>query len=217
MKGEAMMSSEMVLGAPIATCDIPMFEPWPKMARLSRDCIVTEKIDGTNAQIFISDSGDILTGSRNRWITPRDDNYGFAAWVERNREELLKLGPGRHFGEWWGLGIQRGYGLTEKRFSLFNAMRWHGAGREPMLFPSGPRGVATSTKEAPACCHVVPVLYFGKFDSVEIYANGIAPLIRRGSSAVPGYMNPEGIIVYHTAAGIGFKKTIENDNGKGAQ
>ena len=117
--------------------NIPFVE-FPKMPRLSREIIVTEKIDGTNAQVYIGDDGTILAGSRTRWITPENDNFGFAAWVRDNTDELLKLGPGSHFGEWWGAGIQRRYGLNEKRFSLFNVARWG--------------------EERPACCSVVPVL-----------------------------------------------------------
>src|SRR3990167_7674265 len=102
------------------------FEEFPKLPRLSREIIITEKIDGTNAQLLITESGEMLIGSRTRWITAQDDNRGFARWVEGNKQELLKLGAGRHFGEWWGSGIQRGYGLQkgEKRFSLFNVARW---------------------------------------------------------------------------------------------
>jgi len=63
------------------------FREWPKIARLSREIIVTEKLDGTNAQIIISDDGtQIAAASRTRLITPEDDNFGFAGWVERNRE-----------------------------------------------------------------------------------------------------------------------------------
>ena len=68
------------------------FTEFPKMARLARDVIVTEKIDGTNAQVFICDDGTLLTGSRSRWITPADDNFGFAAWIEAHRDELLTWG-----------------------------------------------------------------------------------------------------------------------------
>src|SRR5690349_11912868 len=97
------------------------FEAFNKIARLSRNCTITEKIDGTNACIAISDDGkDFFIGSRSRWITPEDDNFGFARWATEHREELLLLGPGRHWGEWWGAGIQRRYGVPEKRFSLFN-------------------------------------------------------------------------------------------------
>lgn len=53
----------------------------------------------------------MMPNSRTRWITPEDDNYGFAKWANENKEELLKLGIGQHFGEWWGSGIQRGYNL----------------------------------------------------------------------------------------------------------
>src|SRR5437762_12956973 len=104
----------------------PEFREFPKMARLSRECILTEKIDGTNGQIFITDAGEFLVGSRSRWLTKETDNFGFHKWATEHREDLMKLGPGRHFGEWWGAGIQRGYGLQkgEKRFSLFNCQRW---------------------------------------------------------------------------------------------
>jgi hypothetical protein len=34
----------------------------------------------------------------------------------------------------------------------------------------------------------------------------------KGSYAAPGFMKPEGIVVYHVAASVGFKKTIDNDH-----
>lgn len=166
------------------------FTPFPKMARLMRDIIVTEKIDGTNAQISIGEDGSFRAGSRTRWITPADDNFGFARWCEDNRDELLKLGPGRHFGEWWGRGIQRGYGLDCRRFSLFNVSRW--------------------ADERPSCCDVVPTLYRGPFDQ-RIIDECLDGLSVHGSNAAPGFMKPEGIIVFHVAANIGFKRTIEKD------
>jgi hypothetical protein len=168
------------------------FVPFPKIARLSREIIITEKIDGTNAQIFITDDGKLFAGSRSRWVTPADDNFGFARWVEDNRDELLKLGPGRHFGEWWGKGIQRNYSLTEKRFSLFNVSRW------------------ADDEVRPDCCHIVPVLYRGDF-AQSAWQNALADLAKNGSRAAPGFMRPEGIIVFHVAANLGFKKTIEKD------
>src|SRR3990167_4835012 len=131
---------------------MPDFFGFPKMARLSRACIITEKIDGTNAQIYIDEQGKMYAGKRTSWLLPgQPDNHGFRAWAEEHRDELLTLGPGRHFGEWWGSGIQRGYGLArgEKRFSLFNVSKW-----------TGPEALAK-----PACCSVVPVLYRGTFTS----------------------------------------------------
>lgn len=179
------------------------FQDFPKMARWSREVIVTEKIDGTNAQICIGEDGTIMAGSRTRWITPEDDNYGFAAWVRDNHDELLTLGHGRHFGEWWGAGIQRRYGLAEKRFSLFNASRW--------FDPRDCEGEDIEGRIAtPACCRVVPVLAKGMLGPGLIEAC-ISLLAERGSYAAPGFMDPEGVVLFHIAAGVGFKKTIKKD------
>jgi hypothetical protein len=169
------------------------FFGFSKMARYSRDVIVTEKIDGTTAQILIGPNGEFLTGSRTRWITPEDDNYGFSRWAHENKDELLKLGPGRHFGEWWGSGINRGYGLVkgEKRFSLFNTTRWN-------------------TQTAPVCCDVVPVIWSGDFGSLNV-GSIMDKLAATGSVASPGFMKPEGIVIFHTAGLVGFKKTFDRD------
>ena len=40
------------------------FESFPSISRLSRQCVVTEKIDGTNAQVFVGDDGVVRAGSR---------------------------------------------------------------------------------------------------------------------------------------------------------
>ena len=166
------------------------FEDFPKMARLTRRVIISEKLDGTNAQVFVGDDGVMRFGSRTRWITPEDDNYGFAKWATANSDELRTLGTGRHFGEWWGQGIQRGYGLAEKRFSLFNAARW--------------------TDGRPACCGVVPVLFDGVWSGHEP-EKYIQALRDYGSMAAPGFMRPEGVVVFHFAGNISFKKTLEKD------
>lgn len=169
------------------------FKGFPKIPRLFRNVIVTEKIDGTNAIIRIENDGvTIQAGSRNRWITPEDDNNGFAKWVEANKDELLKLGPGNHFGEWFGAGIQRKYGLTEKRFALFQSSRW-------------------TDDVRPACCGVVPVLAYGT-DIGEAVRKGLDILRAEGSRAVPGFMNPEGVVAYHTASGQMFKATLDADH-----
>lgn len=169
------------------------FVEFSKIYRVSRPCIVTEKIDGTNASICITEDGQFLTGSRTRWITVTDDNYGFAKWAEAHKEELIsKLGVGHHFGEWWGQGIQRNYGLKEKRFSLFNTSRWS----DPML--------------RPACCHVVPVLYEGMFNTEKI-EECISILRASGSIAAPGFLKPEGVVCYHIQGNFSLKKTLEKD------
>jgi hypothetical protein len=176
------------------------FKAFDKIARLNREVIVTEKIDGTNGVIYIGDDfSTFRAGSRWRWVTPGDDNFGFAAWAEANREELIKgLGPGYHYGEWWGAGIQRRYGLSEKRFSLFNVSRWG------------------DVVARPACCHVVPELARG-LDIRETVERALATLRTGGSVAAQGFMKPEGVVAFHTASGMLFKVTLEKDEApKGA-
>ncbi len=191
------------------------FVKYQKIPRFSREIKITEKIDGTNAQILIQLLNDktsiiesfkerewplikegrflfgITPGSRNRWITIKKDNYGFAKWVFENQEDLFNLGPGRHFGEWWGQGIQRKYSLDEKRFSLFNVERWN-----PF--------------NCPKCCHIVPVLHNGEFTTFNI-DSALRILRLNGSYASPNFMDPEGIVIFHSASGTLFKKTIKND------
>lgn len=196
------------------------FEAFPKIPRLNRQVTITEKIDGTNALVFwvelnseeaitlhkadpdcigvypgVADGDSpmaLYIGSRNRYIKPTQDNYGFAKWVVENVEELRKLGPGKHHGEWWGLGIQRNYGVESKRFSLFNTHIWRD-GRRPR----------------PDCCLVVPVLFEGiAGDAPEHCLN----LLSQGSIAAPGFMNPEGIVVWHSATRGYTKATCKNDD-----
>jgi hypothetical protein len=175
--------------------NLPDFQEFASISRLSRDMVVTEKIDGTNAQVCVLEDGTVLAGSRNRWITPEDDNFGFARWVKEHEDELRGgLGVGSHYGEWWGAGIQRRYGLDHKRFSLFNVHRW------------------SDDAVRPACCHVVPVLLRWTFDTAKV--DGVlATLAVEGSVAAPGFMKPEGVVVYHAASKTLFKKTLDKNDG----
>ncbi|MFB7823860.1 RNA ligase family protein [Streptomyces hydrogenans] len=175
------------------------FQAWPKTARLFRDIVVTEKLDGTNAAIHISEDGRVAAQSRNRLITPEHDNYGFARWVHENAAEIADVfGPGLHFGEFWGRGIGRKYGLEKRRFSLFNTAAWRDLGGDI-------GGVWVDS---------VPVLYEGVFDETEIRQQ-LYYLQVGGSKAAPGFMNPEGICVYHTQTRQVMKVTLDNaDAGK---
>lgn len=178
------------------------FKPWPKITRVEnrRTPIFTEKLDGTNACIVISftDPNDktlythltevgplsIWAQSRNRFITPDDDNYGFARWVQENGKALSQLGAGYHFGEWWGQGIQRGYGQTKKRFSLFDTRRWHADNPPPLP------------------CEVVPTL------PVETHDEARNWLLTNGSIAAPGFLNPEGAVMFDLDTKTPFKIII---------
>ena len=189
------------------------FVEFGKIGRFSRDIIITEKIDGTNAQIAIGDDGSFQVGSRTRWITPDDDNFGFARWATEHKDELLKLGPGRHFGEWWGSGIQRGSGLTkgDKRFSLFNVQRWALPGTEPQRIHQNDPRIEKYQDVLPDGCGLVPILYRGEFETDAI-KNNLDVLRHRGSLAAPGFMQPEGVVIFHTQSGVAFKKTLDKDD-----
>ena len=192
-----------------------LFEGFPKIPRFSREVIVTEKIDGTNAQILIGETGGFFTGSRKRWITPENDNHGFSSWAHEHKGELMRLGPGRHFGEWWGSGVQRGYGLPpgEKRFSLFNVLRWCPHDQDPQAIPTGnPNNGNNRMQESlPECVGLVPILWRGLFDQLDLNEI-LIDLRRNGSRAAPGFMRPEGVVVFHIAGRVGFKKTLEKDD-----
>lgn len=175
----------------------PEFVAFGKIPRLNRDIIITEKIDGTNGQILVTDDGQVFAGSRNRYATPGKgtDNHGFAQWVQDNQEALRDLlGPGRHFGEWWGQGIARNYGLKEKRFSLFNTTRWGGI-----------------EVRSNRLLYTVPGLYQGPFDP-EAITTALQQLKDEGSIAAPGFRRPEGIVVFHEAANQLFKVLLEHDD-----
>jgi len=195
-----------------------LFESFPSLTRFSQGWSITEKIDGTNAQVYIThydaepdddqhrreldmlslgekDGYRIFAGSRTRMITTSNDNHGFAGWVKNNSDMLIDtLGPGRHFGEWWGRGIQRGYGLNEKRFSLFNSLRW-------------------KQEDLPEGLYVVPCIVNNEYldnpgEAAQEALNGLKIM---GSHAAPGFMNPEGIVMFHRASGVAFKKTFDYD------
>lgn len=213
------------------------FKEFGKIARYNRDVVITEKLDGTNAAIIIeefpfghhsgapsetnslvfkgSDKDDMPTHeyrvtaqSRNRLLTPgkTTDNFGFAAWVEQNKCALVDLGPGYHYGEWYGQGIQRTYGLTEKRFALFNVLRWQEDEQQSLIFKS--------VKERVPQLELVPLRYRGpRLDAggSDIATREINILKAFGSSAVPGFMQPEGVVVMHTASRQLYKVTCEKD------
>lgn len=179
------------------------FRAWPKTPRLFRTVVITEKIDGTNACVYVNpDRTAVGAQSRNRTLTTDDDNYGFAAWVTENAGALADtLGPGYHYGEWWGSGIQRGYGLVdgERRFSLFNTGRWtdgYGAPLDELAQVDG--------------LDVVPVLAHRTFDEHTL-RDVIGDLKDNGSYAEPEWMAPEGIVVFHTASRQVYKVLIDSD------
>ncbi len=96
-------------------------KPFPKIPRIENVTFeVTEKLDGTNGVVQVTDSLEVLVGSRNRWLDKHNDNHGFFNWV-MEREDIFKgFGQGIYRGEFIGKGIQRTYGLLDKHFYLFD-------------------------------------------------------------------------------------------------
>lgn len=208
------------------------FNEWPKTPRLFRDIIVTEKLDGTNSHILITQiaknyedpnmltyfygpdasTWGVFAGSRKKFVTPgkQTDNYGFAQWVKDNIEDVKKLGPGRHYGEWWGNGIQRGYGMKNKMFSLFNVTRWCLHDREPQEIQSEWANEKKYQDKLPPSIGLVPILYRGLFSTPRI-DEILSNLREYGSVAAPGFMKPEGIVVHHTQSMHNYKVLLEND------
>lgn len=186
---------------------------------------ITEKIDGTNACIVIlpyDESHDIVLGrgealsiatlhedstatlytfatqSRKKFIWPgkQSDNAGFATWAWENAAEIIgDLGYGKHYGEWWGRGIQRGYEQDTKRFSLFNPWRYDAQGDR--VFTVKEMGT-------------VPILCSGDAGDEKVHQM-LDFLKEYGSVAAPGYMNPEGIIVSYKLSQRSYKAFVNDD------
>lgn len=178
------------------------FKAFPKIERIDRISMsITQKIHGTNASIHIfkniDGTFDVRAGSRTRWITPKDDNYGFAAYVETNKSDIIaKLGvngEATYFGEWAGPGINSGEGLTERKFILFDYWK----------FPP--------ERELPLQMMPVPVLFNGKLE-LETIDNVMNDLKVNGSKLVPGFMRPEGVVIQ--IMGIRYKRVFDREETK---
>lgn len=209
------------------------FTAWPKTPRLYRDMTITEKIDGTNGAVVITrylgneDPTDHLAElnavamvkhdnqvflvsaqSRKRMLTHGNDNFGFGQWVKENAFGLVvNLGEGTHYGEWWGSGIQRRYDLSgpsNKRFSLFNVHRYAGIVRNNALTDDRNEAWVPNLR-------VVPILAEHTY-SDDVIRETLRSLENNGSVAEPGFRNPEGIIVFHSASRQVYKVLIENDD-----
>ena len=167
------------------------FKAWEKIPRVNPFMVtISEKIDGANACIIIADGEIVGVQSRDRLITPEDDNYGFAAWVEKHKDDLIGLGDGYHYGEWVGPSIQKNpLRLKRKHLFLFNTFRWN-----------------ENSSNRPGCCDVVPVLYQGILE-LETIPVLLEELKNRDTKH-------EVVVVYYHAFRKYTKHTIKNPNGK---
>lgn len=203
-----------------------LFPKFNKIPRWYKQFTITEKVDGTNGVIQVwgpatvpfGQTGVIrvevpilegtetavryvAAGSRTRWLDPTAglDNHGFGRWVLEHAPEAAQLGVGVHYGEWYGSGINRGYGYMngEKHFALFNSFRWR--------------------EHRPEGFGVVPVLWSGSGDDIDKGIGiSLAELVYNGSVIAPGFKFPEGIVIYSDETKAMWKKYLVNDrNAKG--
>lgn len=97
-----------------------------------------------------------------------------------------------------GLGIQRGYEIGEKRFSLFNAPRWQDS--ISYLFPTTPV----------KALRTVPMLYAGPVDWEQ--PAKVRETLSKGSVAAPNFKGAaEGMVMYLREANTSYKILLEND------
>lgn len=167
---------------------------YPKTGRISGPWLVTEKVDGTSACIAIEPgpfgSPAISFGSRNRWLTREADNHGFYAWAVAHSGWFMgHLGVGVHYGEWFGRGIQRGYGMTERRLALFDVERYQTRLAHAVTNP----GVIT-----------VPALLEAR-DGDE----GLGWLGHMAPTSTLGPVPMEGVVLRHRVTGAVFKHLFD--------
>lgn len=118
----------------------------------------TVKLHGTNAGLVRSPEGVLSVQSRNRVITPDDDNAGFAAYIASLDDGYLRAAVPEGsalYGEWVGPGIQKGTALSqlpERKFVVFD--RYYFGARHGVM--QGRRLASPTMPEGP-------------FDSVDVY------------------------------------------------
>jgi len=111
--------------------DDPIYDPTIKNPTLNFSGTV--KLHGTNAGVSYSRKEGIYAQSRERTICIDDDNFGFAMFVEKNKDTFMKMFEQLSeyivddntvitiFGEWAGKGIQKNVALNkiDKFFAIF--------------------------------------------------------------------------------------------------
>ena len=113
------------------------------------------KLHGTNAGYRVDlETGEFKVMKRSGFITPQGDNFGFATWVDANKPELeqwVRMAVDDHaqwvqgithvevWGEWVGLGVQKGVALAnldKKIFAPFMVILVVGDDRHKLIEPN---------------------------------------------------------------------------------
>lgn len=194
---------------------------------------ISEKLDGTNSCVVVEDvtgkvwSADnlppnavawmeydyacyaVYAQSRSRFLLPGKgtDNFGFANYVQENAVGLVKtLGVGYSYGEYYGSGIQSGYGLVngERHFALFPTARhtmWSDDYEKYTEVPG---------------LEIAPELYEGPFGEGNCIEDCLNLLRENGSFAqsAKGFARPEGVVVQFKLSGARYKAFVMEDGPK---
>ena len=95
---------------------------------LTGHVIIQPKLDGSGGQVsYNKKTGELITGSRRRFLTPEDDNQGFAKHIQDNKEKYLnffKENPTLTlYGEWLVNGTIKHYEPKAlHKFYVFDVM-----------------------------------------------------------------------------------------------
>jgi len=189
----------------------------------SNSCVVIEKLttaevtyfwgiqapDAVKFLYFKDEAYVVRAQSRNKFITPGKgkDNFGFAQYVLDNADALVSvLGVGYHYGEYYGSGIQSGYGLLtgEKHFALFpthRVSRLSDNFEQIMSIPG---------------LEIAPELYEGPFGEGNCIEDCLNLLRENGSFAhsARGFARPEGVVVQFKLSGARYKAFVVEDGPK---
>ena len=173
------------------------FHAFPEVEHICKTHMrITQKVHGSNCQIYIYEEDGtkkLKVGTKNRWLSLDDDNYGVCKFVHDNAEFFLQFSLGHHYGEWAGKGINSGEGMKERMLFLFsNPARYEGITFHPNVT-------------------FVPEMYNGVLDQSQI-EYWMTFLKANGSFIVPGFMNVEGIIA--EINGKRYKKVFKKEESK---
>jgi RNA ligase len=136
----------------------------------------TVKLHGTNAGVVLLPDGTIQVQSRERIITPLDDNAGFAMFVEQNKAYFKSLlymfadlttnqnDSVQIYGEWCGGSIQKSVGLNKlsKMFIIFAVRISENSEGSNWLSQEVVQSVITKVQNKPSTIHSstdFPVFY----------------------------------------------------------
>lgn len=163
----------------------------------------TVKLHGTNAGVVLLPNGDIQVQSRERIITPLDDNAGFAMFVEGHKSYIRSLlwafsglslkqqDSVQIYGEWCGGNIQKSVGLNElnKMFIIFAVRISENAESNNWLSQELIRSIIRSVTNRPDSIHVstdFPVFYCSiDFNKPEQHQNFLGEITEKVEKDCP--------------------------------